>query len=97
MSDVAAPEAFVCDMVRARKEHRCCECGNPIRKGCRYERVSGIWDGRPARFKTCLICRFIRHRWKGTRSHWSESDVAFGELYLTIRESVGVGRQERVL
>lgn len=41
---------------RAKKAHRCCECGREIAAGEVYEYVSGIWDARPASFKTCLMC-----------------------------------------
>ena len=45
---------------KARKEHTCCECGEPIKPGQRYEYVSGIdHDGRPFWQKTCLPCAQI--------------------------------------
>lgn len=74
------PEAFVRKMVRARKEHRCCECGNIIQKGWLYERISGIWDGRPSRFKTCIYCMCIRKSMTGKES-FPEDEPSFGELY----------------
>ena len=40
----------------ARKEYKCCECGGAIRRGERYERVNGVWDGGMSTFKTCLYC-----------------------------------------
>jgi len=44
----------------ARKPHRCEECGREIRRGERYERVRGIWDGHPDTFCTCVYCLAIR-------------------------------------
>jgi hypothetical protein len=44
----------------ARKEHRCGECSETIAPGSRYERVTGVWDGRPDTLKTCLSCVEIR-------------------------------------
>jgi hypothetical protein len=47
-------------IVRARKPQKCCECGERINPGDRYEIVSGKWDGEWASFKTCLPCKEIR-------------------------------------
>lgn len=49
------------DVVRtARKEHVCCECRDTIKPGDRYEYASGVWDGWPSSYKTCLSCVEIR-------------------------------------
>jgi hypothetical protein len=45
---------------KARKEHTCSECREPIPKGTTYDYSSGIWDGRADSFKTCLLCVEIR-------------------------------------
>ena len=45
---------------RARKAHRCCECGREIASGDLYEYISGIWDGQPASYKTCVACADVR-------------------------------------
>jgi hypothetical protein len=45
---------------RARKDHDCCECREPIRKGDEHEVVTGCWDGRWDEFRTCLLCVRIR-------------------------------------
>lgn len=44
----------------ARKEHKCCECYKKIVPGEQYEYISGIWDGEPAAYKTCLDCKSLR-------------------------------------
>lgn len=54
------PEAFRAVMRKARKPHKCYECGRAIEPGERYEVASGIWDGRPDRFKTCPDCLSVR-------------------------------------
>lgn len=59
-NDGDRPAAYAEETRRARKEHDCTECGLPIRKGDRYEYVSGIWDGSPSSFKTCMLCVEIR-------------------------------------
>jgi hypothetical protein len=49
---------------RARKEHRCCECGETICIGQKHEHYSGIdADGNPCRYRTCLPCAAIRERY----------------------------------
>jgi hypothetical protein len=65
----------------ARKEHACGECDDTIKKGERYEYVSGIWDGRASSYKTCLLCVEIR-------SHFAcGKGWLFGELWSDLREN----------
>jgi hypothetical protein len=47
-------------MVKARKQHKCCECYVIIKAGDIYEKVVGKWDGEFCTFKTCKICVEIR-------------------------------------
>lgn len=54
------PEAFICKAPKARKEHQCHECGRIITTGETYRCESGIWDGRPERYKTCMDCASVR-------------------------------------
>lgn len=58
--DDGLPSAFTARIVKARKAHKCVECGEVIFPGTRYERASGIWDGEPLRFHTCLDCISVR-------------------------------------
>lgn len=58
-----APSFHTATMRRARKVHRCCECHEDIRVGDQYEEVTGRWDGKMDRFRTCLSCQFIRDRY----------------------------------
>lgn len=45
---------------KARKPHKCCECGVIIEVGEQYEHVSGKADGRIFTAKTCAVCQDIR-------------------------------------
>lgn len=54
------PECITEAKPKARKRHKCCECRGLIMEGEVYVRVSGIWDGEPARFKTCVDCDALR-------------------------------------
>lgn len=65
---------------RARKAHVCCECSQPIAVGEVYEYVSGIWDGSPSSYKTCLSCVEIR-------DHFSCEGWIFGQLWDDLEEN----------
>ena len=54
------PDAFTEKIRTARKEHRCGECYRTIMPGEKYEYVSGIWEGRPDNYKTCMDCLSLR-------------------------------------
>ena len=47
-------------VVTARKEHRCCECGEAIQPGRKYERDVVAFDGDFSTYKTCARCANIR-------------------------------------
>lgn len=53
-------QAFYQTWRKARKAHRCCECGGTIRAGERYRYASGVWDGYPDSFKTCVLCDAVK-------------------------------------
>ncbi len=54
------PEVCGVLIVKARKPQTCCECGDAINPGDRYEVVSGKWEGEWSCFKSCLPCKEIR-------------------------------------
>lgn len=45
---------------RARKAHRCDECGAFIQPGEKYEYVFGVWDGFVHIYHTCERCLDLR-------------------------------------
>jgi hypothetical protein len=47
---------------KAAKPHKCCECGDVIDAGERYEYASGMWEGMWYAFKTCRGCLNMRRR-----------------------------------
>jgi len=59
-SDYDVASIYDCKIVKARKTYTCCECGEEIKKGAKYEHVSGLWDGNWEHYKTCLLCVRIR-------------------------------------
>lgn len=53
------PEFQTTEEVKARKDHRCIECREPILKGQTYQRHSGKFDGDIFCDKRCLMCAEI--------------------------------------
>lgn len=58
--DAPRPRFIHEKIVRARKNHTCCECREIIRPGEQYERTRGKWEHGLDEFKTCLPCTRIR-------------------------------------
>ena len=47
-------------IVKARKQHRCCNCDNPIKPSVSYEKIVTVEDGGLYTYKTCEDCLSIR-------------------------------------
>jgi hypothetical protein len=73
-------EFFEVDVVKARKVHKCCECGLEIAIGSKYVRESGKWEGEFASFKTCCLCAEIR------QAFTCYGAICYGELWNDVRE-----------
>jgi len=71
--DYDPPEFITVKIVKARKQHKCCECGGVIGKGEEYEYISGKWDYFD-QFKTCEKCADLRDSLMGVLC------PAFGDL-----------------
>jgi hypothetical protein len=61
VDDYDLPAFYQVQVVYARKPHQCCECHREIEPKEEYENVTGKWDGRLNRYKTCLDCLSVRH------------------------------------
>lgn len=70
----------VTNIVKARRDHSCSECGGRIRRGSSYENVHGLCDGIWQTFKTCLPCVNGPRDWL--------SDECGGWLYGAVREDI---------
>lgn len=55
------PDVIKVTVRRAKKEYRCCECGEAIQPGEKYEYVWGVWEGKQSIYRTCDTCRRIRN------------------------------------
>lgn len=58
--DGEMPEFYHERMCKARQEHKCCECGEPIKRGSRFQYATGKWDGKIEAYKTCAYCAALR-------------------------------------
>ncbi len=67
------PDFFVEEWPVAKKEHKCCECGEAIKPGQKYHKVAGKWEGDFSTYKTCMPCHNIRE-------HYCPHGYVFGEL-----------------
>lgn len=75
-----APACCVVRQVRARLEHTCYECGATIVPGETYEVASGIWDGHPRRFKTCLTCVAWKDAYVAEMASGERCEPPYGDL-----------------
>jgi len=80
--DCDPPDCFSEKMVTARKEHKCCECGEAIKPGEKYEKATGVWDGKWDTFKTCFLCVRVRNAYCCT---WE-----YGGLRETLWDALGI-------
>lgn len=79
MSDYEEPSCITYSTPRARVSHWCCECHHDIKPGDRYQRITGVWDGRGDTFKTCLNCVALRELLDGSVGPHDEP-AALGHL-----------------
>lgn len=78
--DYDHPEFYVRSLPRARKCHKCCECGMTIETGETYERVTGLWEGTPATMKTCVDCYSLREALQAMPCFCWEHENLFGNI-----------------
>ncbi len=60
MCDCEAPSTYHEHERKARKVHKCYECGDAISAGDRYQYISGVWNGSGMSFKVCLQCSKVK-------------------------------------
>ena len=80
-ADFGGSDFYTESMHTARKAHKCCECGDAIAPGQRYERASGKSDGEMWSFATCASCADIRDSF--VCGSW-----VYGMLWESIQESM---------
>ena len=73
------PQAYSMATPKARKKHKCCECGGVIAAGEKYNRHSGVWDGTPAAYKVCVDCDELRADMDEGRPY--DERTGFGQIW----------------
>lgn len=79
-NDGYSADAFAAKVRRARKAHVCFECREAIAPGDKYEYASGVWDGEPRAYKSCLSCVEIR-------DHFACEGYMIGELWNDLEQN----------
>jgi hypothetical protein len=91
---MSAEIIFTAGILKARKQHICCECGKAIEKGEKYCYEDGKWwDGKITTYKTCLDCLSIREAmfcgtwtykyiWEDVRNYLESVDYEISEKCL---------------
>ena len=75
--DVLSSDLFRKTIRRARKPHKCCECGATIQPSSKYADIFGVWEGDEMGYKQCLECNQIGE--KITKE--DDCGYGIGELY----------------
>lgn len=60
LMDYAPAQAYIKRTVKARIQHKCCECLGAILPAETYIKHSGVWDGRGMSYKNCVDCEQLR-------------------------------------
>jgi hypothetical protein len=72
--------------VRARKEHRCCECGEPIPPGMEYGRATSLYEGGWSTHSRCSACLIL--------AEWVATVTGYCPLWCGLCESVDNANDE---
>ena len=66
---------------KARREHRCCECGCRIQPGESYQVENTVFEGNLSVHKTCSICFRIRRSLFDCGWYWGQMWSEIHEAY----------------
>lgn len=72
-------QAYGCEVRKARRAHKCCECRGAIAIGEEYHYHHGIFDGAGVSFKRCVDCENLANEINATCDR-PEEGVAFESL-----------------
>lgn len=79
------PDCYSLSTPKARKEHRCCECGGVIQVGEKYFSHNLVWEGTAATFKCCSDCEALRKK-VDSWSKYAEDRTAMEMLHESVFE-----------
>ena len=90
------PAVYISKLVKARKNHQCCECQKAIAPGDHYLKAKGLWEGEWSMFATCASCQKLWDylEWMGWEcpSHGELRDVIFSQGLVADSNPHGRGR-----
>ena len=89
MSWYEMPKCFTHKQPKARRTHKCCECGGKIQVGETYHRMSGVW-GEPETYKVCNECEQLRADVEKDMNGTGDS-TGYGCLWESVDESRDLG------
>jgi len=75
-----AMDAYGMEIRKARKQHKCYECGIEIKTGEHYNYHHGVFDGAGHSYKVCLKCDEIRREIESGLNLRYDELIGFGEL-----------------
>lgn len=78
------PSVYGHKLRRARKPHKCYECGGEILVGESYHYHHGVWNSEGASFKVCLDCEALRAELN--ENLHNEDRVGFGQIKYDVCE-----------
>lgn len=76
-------------IVRARKQHRCCECRGAIRVGESHSRIGSLFDGRWQTYRMCGDCKVTICDLGKISGDGCRFCYAVGDLMMEMREWAG--------
>lgn len=88
--DLVNPDVFRSTIRKARKQHKCCECGATIQPSSKYVDIFGVWDGEPGSYKQCLECSEIGDR----LTKENDCGYAIGGLFQELIDSDFIDRNQ---
>ncbi len=94
--DCIYPSVYKARVVRTRKLHKCCECGNKILPGQQAEKVDALWDGQFSTIYTCLECMAVRDRLKEVFADDEDVLCCHGEMFEFLWHSDLYGTKTRL-
>lgn len=82
------PDVFREEVRRARKEYKCCECGEKILPGDVHGYATGCWEGDWLTYRTCARCQLVADDYFDGR--------AFGAMVEYFKEAHGMDYREGI-
>jgi hypothetical protein len=67
---------------KARKDHKCDECGSFIRKGVVYHKQTGIFDNEPYTWKVHKDCAQLYFKMNADSGSWIDEQIRLSEFNL---------------